>query len=172
MGRSSAASATRNSEEQVLDTVTSLVYQAHLSNLSDNRELCQQVARIYRRLDERRVQMQQLGITITHTQQSSHDSSTVDTFLDFVSRFSINGPNSSIDRLRASISGRPDSLLETSPSVCPEQFDTAFPDNMMSISAILPLTSHSRSQRYFLTFQEKARRWQRVIVVATFDNSL
>lgn len=116
------------------------------------------------------MQMQQLGITHTHAQQSSHDSSTVDVLLDFVSRFSVNGPNLSIDRLRAMISGRPDSWLETSPSICPEQFDTAFPDKMMCVSAILPLTSHPRLQRYFVTFQEKTRRWQRVIVVATFDN--
>ena len=103
MGRSSAASATRTSDEQVLDSVTSLVYHTHLSVLSDDRELCQQAARIYRRLGERRVQMQQLRNTITQTQQSSHDSSTVEVFLDFVSRFSVNSPNSIIDRLRASI---------------------------------------------------------------------
>lgn len=153
-----------------MGSITSLVHQTHLSIMSDDRELCQQVARIYCRLGERRVQMQQLRTRIAHTQQSSHDSSTGDVFLDFVSRFSVNGPNSSIDGLRASISGRPDSLLEISPSVYWEQLDTAFPDNMMSVSAILPLPSHPRSQRYFVTFQEKARRWQRVIVVAIFDN--
>ena len=170
MVRSSAISTTRSSGEQILDSVTSLVYQTHISIMSDDRELCQQVVRIYRRLGERRVQMQQLRTTIAQTQQSSHDSSTVDVFLNFVSRFSVNGPNSSIERLRGSIYGHPDYLLETSPSFYPEQFDTAFPDKMMSISAILPLPSHPRTQRYFVTFQEKARRWQRVIVIATFVN--
>ena len=52
---------------------------------------------------------------------------TVDAFLDLVSMFSLNGPNSFIDQLRASISGRPGSLLEISPSIYLEQFDTALP---------------------------------------------
>ena len=170
MIRSSATSATRSSGEQILDSVSSLVYQTHSSILSDSRELCQQVVRIYRRLGERREQMQQLRTTIARTEQSSHDSSTVKIFLDFVSRFSVNGPNSSIDQLLGGISGHPNYLLETSPSFHPEQYDTAFPDRMMSISAILPLPSHPRTQRYFVTFQEKTRKWQRVIVVATFEN--
>lgn len=167
--RSPAISATRTSEEQVLDSVTSLVYQTHLSVTSDDRELCQQVVRIYRRLSERHVHMQQLRSTIAQTQQSSYDSSTVAVFLDFVSRFSVNGPNSSIDRLRGNISGHPYYLFETSPSFYPEQFDAASPGNTMTISAILPLPSNTLTQRYFVTFQEKARRWQRVIVIATAD---
>lgn len=166
----SSATVTRNSGEQVLDSVTSLVYQTHLSIMSDDRELCQQVVSIYRRLDERREQMQQLRAAIGQTQQSSHDSSTVDVFLDFVSKFSVNGPSSFSDRLQGRICGQPDYLLETSRSFCPEQYDTAFPDKMMSLSAILPLPSHPRTQRYFVTFQEKARRWQRVIVVAMFES--
>lgn len=152
-----------------MDSVSSLVHQTRLSVVSDDRELCQQVVRIYRRLGERREQMQQLRTTIAQTQQSSYDSSTVEIFLDFVSRFSVNGPNSSIDQLLGAISGHPNYLLETSPCFYPEQYDTAFPDRMMSISAILPLPSHPRTQRYFITFQEKARIWQRVIVAATFE---
>ena len=170
MIRSSATSATRNSGEQILDTVTSLVYQTHLSIISDERQLCQQVVRIYRRLGEQREEMQQLRTTIAWSQQSSYDSSTVEIFLDFVSRFSVNGPNSSIDRLLGGISGHPNYLLETSPSFYPDQYNMTFPDRMISISAILPLPSHPRTQRYFVTFQEKARKWQRVIVVATFEN--
>ena len=145
------------------------VHQTRLSVVSD-RELCQQVVRIYRRLGERREKMQQLRITIAQNQQSSYDSSTVENFLDFISRFSVNGPNSSIDKLLGAISGHPNYLLETSPTFYPEQYDTAFPDKMMSVSAILPLPSHRRTQRYFITFQEKARIWRRVIVVATFEN--
>ncbi|KAK0515444.1 hypothetical protein JMJ35_001478 [Cladonia borealis] len=170
MIRSSATSATRNSGEQILDSISSLVYQTHLSIVSDDRELCQQVARIYRRLGERRELVQQLRTTIARTPQSSYDSSTVEVFLDFVSRFSVNGPNSSIDRLLGDMSGHPNYLLETSPSFHPEQYDTAFPDRMMSISAILPLPSHPQTQRYYVTFQEKTRKWQRVIIVATFEN--
>lgn len=98
MIRSSATSATRNSGEQILDSVSSLVYQTHLSIVSDDRELSQQVVRIYHRLGERREQMQQLRTTIARIQRSSHDTSTVEIFLDFVSRFSVKGPNSSIDR--------------------------------------------------------------------------
>ena len=166
MIRSSATSATRNSGEQILDSVSSLVYQTHLSIVSDDRELSQQVVRIYHRLGERREQMQQLRTTIARIQRSSHDTSTVEIFLDFVSRFSVKGPNSSTDRFL----GQANYLLETSPSFYPEQYDTAFPDRMMSISAILPLPSRPRTQRYYVTFQEKARKWQRVIIVATFEN--
>lgn len=168
--RNPTTSAIHNSGEQTLDSVSSLVHQTRLSVVSDDRELCQQVVRIYRRLGERREQMHQLRTTIAHTEQSGHDSSTVEIFLGFVSRFSINGPNSSIDRLLGAITGHPNSFLESSPSFYPEQYDTAFPDRMMSISAILPLPGHPRTQRYFMTFQEKARNWQRVIVLATFEN--
>ena len=78
MIRSSGTSATRNSGEQILDSISSLVYQTHLSIMSDDRELCQQVVRIYRRLGDRREQMQQLRTKIARTRQSSHDSSTVE----------------------------------------------------------------------------------------------
>ena len=135
--RNPTASATHNSGEQTLESVSTLVHQTCLSVVSDDRQLCQQVVRIYRRLGERREQMQQLRTTIAQTQQSSHDSSTVEIFLDFVSRFSVNGPNSSIDRLLETVSGHPNYLLENSPSFYPEQYDTTFPDKMMSISAIL-----------------------------------
>ena len=168
--RNPTTSATHNSGEQILDSVSSLVHQTHLSVVSDDRELCQQVVRIYRRLGERHDQMQQLRTTIDQTQQSSYDSSTVDIFLDFVSRFSVNGPNSSIDRLLGAFSGHPNYLLENLPFFYPEQYDTTFPDRMMSISAVLPLPGHPWVQRYFITFQEKARIWRRVIVVATFEN--
>ena len=155
MIRSSATSATRSSGEQILDSVSSLVHQTHPSIVSDDRELCQQVAHIYRRLGERREQVQQFRNTIARTPQSSYDSSTVEIFLDFVSRFSVNGPNSSIDQLLGDIAGHPNYLLETSPSFYPEQYDTASPDRRMSISAILPVRNHSRTQQYFVTFQEK-----------------
>ena len=170
MTRNPTISATHDSGEQILDSVSSLVHQTHLSVVSDDRELCQQVVRIYRRLGERREQTQQLRTTIAQTQQSSYDSSTVEIFLDFISRFSVNGPNSSIDRLLGAISGHPNYLLETSPSFYPEQYDMAFPDMMMSVSAILPLPNHPRTQRYFVTFQEKARKWQRVIILANFEH--
>jgi hypothetical protein len=42
IGRRSAAPATCNSEEQILDTLTSLVYQTHLSIMSVDRELWHQ----------------------------------------------------------------------------------------------------------------------------------
>ncbi|KAL9611266.1 MAG: hypothetical protein Q9167_004092 [Letrouitia subvulpina] len=87
MDRSSAPSVISNPEEQVLDPATSLVYRTYLSVISDDRELCQRVARIYQRLSERRVQMEHLRIMIRHKQQSSYDSSIVDNFLDFVSSF-------------------------------------------------------------------------------------
>ena len=95
--RNPTTSAIHNSGEQTLDSVSSLVHQTRLSVVSDDCELCQQVVRIYRRLGERREQMHQLRTTIAHTEQSGHDSSTVEIFLGFVSRFSVNGPNSSID---------------------------------------------------------------------------
>ena len=154
--RNPTTSARHHSGEQIWDSVSSLVHQTRLSVVSNDRELCQQVVRIYRRLGERREQMQQLRTRIDQTQQSGYDSSTVDIFLDFVSRFSVIGPNSSIDRLLGAFSGHPNYLLETLPSFYPEQYDTAFPDRMMSISAILPLPGHPRVQRYFITFHEKA----------------
>jgi hypothetical protein len=166
--------------------------------MSDDHLLCQQVARTYRELGEQLMQMQQLRTAITHAEQSkykysqantasdksedtfdrdveyhnaaAYDSSTAEVFLNCVSRFSANDPYLSIDRLRANFSGSPDYSLETSSSFYPEQYAVDSPERIMFVSAILPLPSHPRSQRYFLTFQEQARRWQRVIIVATFDN--
>lgn len=52
-----------------------MVYQTQFSIVPDDREFCQQVARIYDRLYERRVQMQQLTRPVVYI------------FLNFVSRF-------------------------------------------------------------------------------------
>lgn len=195
--KESTNTSTIQPEDQVLDFVMSLVHQTHHAIISDDPLLCQQVARIYRQLGEKPMQMQQLKTAIAQAGQppkydradtasdvlegsidqavgynvaKGHDSSTADVFLGSVSMFSMNDSNSSIDRLRGSFSGSPDYFLETSSSFHPELCATNSPSEMMLVSAILPLPSHPRSQRYFLTFQEKAHRWQRVIIVATFDS--
>jgi len=184
-------------EDQVLDPVLSLVHQTHNAIVSDDPLLCQHVARIYRQLGEEPMQIQQLRTAIEQAGQAprydhadtardvledirdqavgydvakGHDSSTTDVFLDCVSMFSMNDSDSSIDRLGGNFSGSPDYFLETSSTFHPELCATNSPSEMMFVSAILPLPSQPRSQRYFLTFQEKAHRWHRVIVVATFDS--
>jgi hypothetical protein len=166
--------------------------------MSDDHLLCQQVARTYREFGEQLMQMQELKNTIacaaqarckynqTHTASdkskdtggrdveyhdaAAHDSSAAEIFLNCVSRFSMKNPCSSIDRLRANFSGSPDYSLETSSSFYPEQYAVDSPGGLIFVSAILPLPSHPRSQRFFLTFQEHARRWRRVIFIATFNN--
>jgi hypothetical protein len=128
-------------EEQVLGSIASVVYQTHRSIMSDDRVLCQQVSRIYHGLSEQPMQMQQLRTAIAQAEQSrynradtaldvsegtvgqavkhdvaeGHDSFTTDVFLNYVSRFSVNDPNSPIDRLHTSFSGSPDYYLKTSP---------------------------------------------------------
>lgn len=165
-----ALSARRIPGEQLVDSVTSLVYQNNSSVLSDDHELSQQVVRIYQSLADRREQMQELRATTAHDHQSTYDSSMVDIFMDFVSRLSINGPYSFTERLRGCMLGKPDYSFETSSSYYPERFDVAAPSMTVVISAILPLPGHSRTQRYFVNFQESARRWQRVILIVTYED--
>ena len=120
-------------EDEVLDSVMTLVHQTHHAIISNDALLCQQVARIYRQLGEKPMQMQKLKSAITQAGQpprydradtapdtlegtvdqsveynvtKGYDSSIADVFLDCVSMFSMNDSDSSIDRLRGKISGR------------------------------------------------------------------
>jgi hypothetical protein len=159
--------------------------------MSDEHILWQQFAQLYRQFGEQSI-MQQLSPAIAQPQQSrsnradtaleytvgqgvehsvakGHAASTMEIFQDIVSRFSVNGTKSLIDGLRARFSGSPNDSLGTSPSWYPEQYVSASLDKVISVSAVLPVPGYPRSQRYFLTFQEQSRRWQRVIVITMFD---
>ena len=99
------------------------------------------------------------------------DSSAYDVFLSCVSRFSTNSSKSSGEQLHRSLCGSPAHILETSQNFCPEAFATGAPSQLLYISAILPVANQPRSRKYFITFQQRARQWQRYTVVITFDQS-
>lgn len=174
-------------EERLMDYVEPLLQQTYRSMTSNNSAPCQQITHIYDGSGQHRLHATPIDppkrsraqSLLNRAQNASHPSiedgdsdghhpATTRLILDFVSRFSVDDPHSAINRLGARFSGSLDSQLERSPSFYPEQYATSACSNIVCVSAILPSARDPRSLRFFLTFQEKCRRWRRVIVVATF----
>ena len=164
--KSSAISMMDHRQEHFMDSVTSMAYQTHRPIMPNERELSQHVMLVYRRLNKRRGRSCRLGAT-SDRQHSTYDLFTTEAFADFLSRYAMT--DIFAERLHENFIGNPDYPLGNSKSLYPEKLVTAAPSMRMSISAILPLPGHPWTQRYFVSFQEKGRRWQRAIVVIAFD---
>jgi hypothetical protein len=100
-----------------------------------------------------------------------HEAEAIDIFFDCVSRFSMDDSCSSIDRLQKKFSGSSDYCFESFPSFFPEQYTTEgmFHNRVFAV-AMKQSPVNNRTQQYFLTYAETPRRWQRVILSATFIN--
>ena len=99
-----------------------------------------------------------------------HDSSTTEVFFDCVSRFSVNGSSSSIDRLCRRFSGSPDYYLESMPSYYAEHYSGSSFRGAVFVSAIMRSPNDNRTRKYFIFYAETARRWHRIIMSATFND--
>ena len=89
--------------------------------------------------------------------------------LDTVSRVSHEGLTSSIDRLRSSCSGSPDYYLESKSSFFPEQCTIeGFYSIRIYVNAMMQLKNRG-TYRFFLTYVQTPRRWQRVVVTAQYQ---
>ena len=83
--------------------------------------------------------------------------------------FNVDESTPLIDEIHAGLSGSPDYKLERMPSFYPEQYTTEdlFSDPIFVV-AMLPSRQDHRTHNYYLMYAETPRRWQRVIVSATF----
>ena len=183
----------------ILASLTSLVQETQHAFMSEDHSLQRHLAQIYRELGEQRMQMRQLKLAIEQPREPNDDpmmasncgmslseefvnpvldldnaedgdSTAVDIFFDCISRFSMNDSSSTIDRLHAKFSGSPDYCLESTPSFYPEQYSTEslFSEPVFIIAMKVSLEDY-RTQKYFLLYAEKPRRWRRIIVLATFN---
>jgi hypothetical protein len=99
------------------------------------------------------------------------DSSAVDIFFDCVSRFSMDDSSSSIDRFHANFSGSPEYRFESNFSFYPEQYTTeGLFNERVFVIAMMQSQEDQRTLKYFLTYAETPRRWQRIIMSATFND--
>jgi hypothetical protein len=100
------------------------------------------------------------------------DSSAVDIFFDCVSRFSVDDSASSIAQVHANFSGSLDYDFESRSSFFPEQYmaEGLF-SNRFFVVAKLQSEEDYRTQKYFVTYAETPRRWQRIILSITSTKS-
>lgn len=97
------------------------------------------------------------------------DSPVIEVFFDCVSRFSSHESGRSIDELEVNFFGSPEYRFESLPSFYPEQYVSGGSINQEVFAvAMLPSANSQQTFRYFLNYAETARRWQRVVVSATF----
>ena len=83
--------------------------------------------------------------------------------------FNVDGSMALINEIHAELSGSPDYKFERMPSFYPEQYTTdgLFSDPIFVV-AMLPSRQDHRAHKYYIMYAETPRRWQRVIVSATF----
>ena len=83
--------------------------------------------------------------------------------------FNVDGSMALMNEIHAELSGSPDYKFERMPSFYPEQYTTEglFSDPIFVV-AMLPSRQDHRTHNYYIMYAETPRRWQRVIVSATF----
>lgn len=160
--------------------------------------LQQKVAQVYRNLRKAGIQLQQLkssrarfkasgkgptpAASASDTATSKFEnlgsrrydldksqSAVIEVFFDCVSRFSSHDSVPSIDEPQKNFFESPEYRFESLPSFFPEQYvsEGSISKEMFAV-AIWPSIDGPRTVRYFLNYAETARRWQRIVVFATF----
>ena len=189
-------------EGQTVSLLASIVEKTQHALIVNDRSLCKHLAQIYQELGENRRQIEQLTnlleqspgrkvrrlpTTSTIENDVENDilevdaqfelfedchSDTAEIFFDCVSRFSQDRSDGSIDRLRSTFSGTPDSFFESTSTFFPEQYTTeGLFNEPTAVLAMVDLncTNDRRFQKYFLIHAETPRRWKRVTVLANIS---
>ena len=185
--------------KQILASLTSLVRETRHAFMSEDPSLQRYLAQIYRELGEQRMQIRQLKLAIELPIEPKDDpmmasncgmslcgefvnpaldidsadygdSTTADIFFDCVSRFSMNGSSSTIDRLHAKFLAHliivsNQSLLSTQKN---NSTESVFSEPVFIIAMKASLEDY-QTQKYFLLYAEKPRTWRRIIVLAIFS---
>ena len=190
--------ATYASMNEILESLKAIVQSTQYAVMSADRLLHRKVAQVYQDLSKIGIQIKQLRSstarfgdsekilkapasngstrTLKFRDQDSrwnglhkNDSAIIEVFFDCVSRFSSSDPGPSTDQLQANFFGSPEYRFELLPSFYPEQYvsEGSISKAVFAV-AMLPSTNGEHTFRYFLDYAETARRWQRVVVFATF----
>ena len=190
--------ATYMSMNQISESLEAIVHGTQYAVMSPDRLLHRRIAHVYQDLSKAGIQIQQLKSSIGQFKElrksvkaaaSSGNVRTskfedlesqwdglhkgnpavVEVFFDCVSRFSSHDSGASIDELQMNFFGSPEYRFESLPSFYPEQYVAggSISKELFAV-AMLPSTDSQQTVRYFLDYAETARRWQRVVVLATF----
>ncbi len=190
--------ATYISMNEILDSLKAIVHSTQHAFMSADGLMHRKVAQVYQDLSKTGIQITQLRSstarfgefdkkleavasngntrTLRFQDQDSrrngldeNDSAVIEVFFDCVSRFSSCDPGPSTGQLQANFFGSPEYRFESLPSFYPEQYvsEGSISKALFAV-AMLPSTNDEPTFRYFLNYAETARRWQRVVVFATF----
>ena len=186
------------SMNQISESLEAIVHGTQYAVMSADRLLHRKVAHVYQDLGKAGIQIQQLKSSIGQFKElrksvksvassgnvrtskfedlesrwdglHKSNSAVVEVFFDCVSRFSSHVPGPSIDELQVNFFESPEYRFESLPSFYPEQYvsEGSISKELFAI-AMLQSTDSPQTIRYFLDYAETARRWQRVVVFATF----
>ena len=190
--------ATYMSMNQISEPLEAIVHGTQHAVMSADRLLHRRIAHVYQDLSRAGIQIQQLKSSIGQFKElrksvkaaalsgnvkiskfedleSQWDglhrgnSAVVEVFFDCVSRSSSHDSDASIDELQTNFFGSPEYRFESLPSFYPEQYvsEGSISKEVFAV-AMLPSTDSQHTVRYFLDYAEISRRWQRVVVLATF----
>ena len=190
--------ATYMSMNQISESLEVIVHGTQCAVMSADRLLHRKIAHVYQDLSKAGIQIQQLRSSIRQFKElrksvkaaassgnvrtskfedlesqwdglRKGNSAVVEVFFDCVSRFSSHDSGASIDELQTNFFGSPEYRFESLPSFYPEQYvSEGSISKEFFATAMLQSTDSQQTMRYFLDYAETARRWQRVIVLATF----
>ncbi|KAI9756364.1 MAG: hypothetical protein M4579_003868 [Chaenotheca gracillima] len=190
--------ATYISMNQISESLKAIVQTTQHAVMSTDSSLHQKVGQVYQDLSKAGIQIQRIKSSTAHLKEfrrrktvassnestrtskfedldsrrndlEESDSAVIEVFFDCVSRFSTRDPHQSIDDLQVSFFGSPEYRFELLPSFYPEQYVSggSISKEVFAV-AMLPSKDNQLTSRYFLSYAETARRWQRVVVCATF----
>ena len=190
--------ATYTSMNEILQSLKAIVQSTQYAFMSADRLLHHKIAQVYQNLSKTGFQIEQLRSSTARFDKSEErlnaaasngstrslkfedqvsrrngrnedDSAVIEVFFDCVSRFSSSDPDPSTDRLHVNFFGSPEYRFELLPSFYPEQYvsEGSISKAVFAV-ATLPSPDSEHTFRYFLNYAETARRWQRVVMFATF----
>ena len=189
---------TYRSMNQISKSLEAILQNTRYAVMSDDCLLHQKVAQVYQDLGKAGNQMQQLKSSTARFKEfqkrittaasngdtrnskfrdlgskwnssDESDSAVIEVFFDCFSRFYSRDTNTSIDELWEIFIGSPEYRFELLPSFYPKQYisEGSISEEVFAV-AMLPSSVGQHTFRYFLNYAETARRWQRIVVSATF----
>ena len=183
------------SRNQISTSLASFVDETRHAFMSGNRELHRNLAQTYREIgrrlkavierpketeDEQETKSLSVRTEGAHTtahpfpnigDTKANDTEAFDVFLDCVSRFTSSDSPTSIDKVRASFYGSPEYQFESKSSFFPEQYTTqGIFEERIFVNAIMQLEQDVQTYRYFLTYAQTSRRWQRILLSITIED--
>ncbi|ERF68059.1 hypothetical protein EPUS_09411 [Endocarpon pusillum Z07020] len=166
---------------QIFWRITSWIQETQHAFMLEDPSIRRHLAQIYQELGEQRMELSEIRLLNESSKEPKNspivESSNsinlfgepVNTTLDQAN--AEDNDSASVDILRAKFSGSPGYHFELRPSFYPEQYSTESLFNKKIFTlALRKLTGVHRTQQYFLLYAETPRKWQRIVISATFDD--